>query len=194
MIDIKILKKKVIKVKKYTSLIIVVFLIASLSITCNAYLGDALYRDGVALIEWHAGMASYVSPTQYIHQPGSGTVVTCTYSEFLDGNSLMLYGEMPGITISQKIAVHDNGLALLNRNYTYTITNLLQANYTSHDYVEAADITKIRCDGVIEWCYEKESWRLMGTSTNWDISYYWNVSSHTLINGMTPSVQAQYFQ
>ena len=164
-------------------------------------LGNALYRDGVlGGLEWHAGLVGHANGPMYngsawvIHHPGPDNVVEYgTFTEFLDGNNDK--GELYKSSVSQSTAydifytAHD----LTNEGIAYSYSPMLRSSKSSGK-IHPSDITKIRCDGVVEYCYEYNGVRLQGPddSTNtWDISTAFGADYHP--GSFRPSLQAQCF-
>lgn len=173
----------------------------SVTMGANNRLGNALYRDGVlGGLEWHAGLVGHASGPMYnggawvIHHPGPNNVVQYgTFAEFLDGNNDK--GELYKSSVSQSTAydifytAHD----LTNEGIAYSYSPMLRSSKSSGK-IHPSDITKIRCDGVVEYCYEYNGVRLQGPndSTNtWDISTALGADYHP--GTFRPSLQAQCF-
>lgn len=171
-------------------------------------LGNALYRDGVNFYigtDWHAGLVGHASGPFYqngawvIHHPGGDNVVQYgTFIEFLTDKNGVRHNDMGEFylsSVSQSTAynifftAHD----LTNEGIAYTFSPMLRTSKSSGK-IEPSDITKIRCDGVVEYCYEYNGVRLQGPndSTNtWDISTVIGAEYHPAT--YLPSAQAQCF-
>lgn len=123
----------------------------------------------------------------------SNVVEYGTFTEFLDGNNDK--GELYKSSVSQSTAydifytAHD----LTNEGIAYSYSPMLRSSKSSGK-IHPSDITKIRCDGVVEYCYEYNGVRLQGPddSTNtWDISTAFGADYHP--GSFRPSLQAQCF-
>lgn len=171
-------------------------------------LGNALYRDGVGSlgveIDWHAGLVGHASGPFYqsgewvIHHPGGSAVVQYdTFTTFLTDKNGEVHkdkGEFYLSTVSQSTAydifytAHD----LTNESIAYTFSPMLRTS-KSYGTIEPSDITKIRCDGVVEYCYEYNGVRLQGLSSDnlWNISTVQGAENHPA--SYRPSAQSQCF-
>lgn len=171
-------------------------------------LGNVLYRDGVSSlgveIDWHAGLVGHASGPFYqsgewvIHHPGGSAVVQYdTFTTFLTDKNGDVHNDMGEFylsTVSQSTAydifytAHD----LTNEAIAYTFSPMLRASKSSGT-IEPSDITKIRCDGVVEYCYEYNGVRLQGLSSDnlWNISTVQGAEYHPA--SYRPSAQSQCF-
>lgn len=171
-------------------------------------LGNALYRDGVSSlgveIDWHAGLVGHASGPSYqsgewvIHHPGGSAVVQYdTFKTFLTDKNGKVHNDMGEFylsTVSQSTAydifytAHD----LTNESIAYTFSPMLRTSKSSGT-IEPSDITKIRCDGVVEYCYEYNGVRLQGLSSDnlWNISTVQGAEYHPA--SYRPSAQSQCF-
>lgn len=103
-------------------------------------------------------------------------------------------GEFYLSTVSQSTAydifytAHD----LTNESIAYTFSPMLRTSKSSGT-IEPSDITKIRCDGVVEYCYEYNGVRLQGLSSDnlWNISTVQGAENHPA--SYRPSAQSQCF-
>ena len=132
----------------------------------------------------HGGVVSAVSggaPTYVIHAPGNTvspyTVTEVTISTF-KGDGLDYYGTycMPGTST----ATYSNILVLAELLDDYNVPYVF-THQMDHEHVGSAgsilpkEITYIRCDGVIEYCYEYYDVELLGRTVNG--LYYWDISN-----------------
>lgn len=197
--------KKKLKILLIVSSIILIFL--SFSITSNqshaasGYQGYAVYRDGVvaANIQWHAGLmhqpySNSVDPV--IHAPGSfKNVQKGTWSQFLNGNNFKgLYLPNVSPTSSQRDLIVGKARALVTENISYTyVQPLYYTAATTTGRLSPAEITSMRCDGLVEYVYEFYGFKVYGGST------YWNITTKSVHNreahaGMTPKSQVNYLK
>ncbi len=58
--------------------------------------------------------------------------------------------------------------------------------------IEPYDIASLRCDGLVEYCYEYYGYRVFGSDDSWDISKPGSTFHHSASNIM-PKVQAQQY-
>lgn len=59
---------------------------------------------------------------------------------------------------------------------------------TSYRWIEPSDIITMRCDAVVEFCYEYNGIRLLGPEGAWDISSVTGLEYHSAT--LRPSQQA----
>jgi len=76
-----------------------------------------------------------------------------------------------GLTAEQRLAIASTGAALLAKNIWWTWVDMLDYKWFDWDGT-VDDIDETRCDGVIEYAYEKNGVRVCGGTdpTNWNIS------------------------
>ena len=167
------------------------------------YSGYTVYRDGAALgLNWHAGLM--VAPTAatakcVIHMNDvSDGVKLDTFKNFMDKESNTykgVYKPKSGLTSSKKTAVIATARKLTTENIPYVISQQLDYyNKTSNGTQkgEPSDISNIRCDGVVEYCYEYNGIRIYGNDTYWDISKRsLEAVNHHAATKITPKKQAE---
>ena len=162
--------------------------------------GYAVYRDGVPSERynffWHAGIISGRTinlPDPIIHIGGPDKLVDfCTYEEFLDGNSFMgYYRPETKLSDAQRENVVLTATKLTNYNIGYKIVHQIDYKATG-SIVQPSDIELIRCDGVVEYCYEYNGIRISGGDSSWNISVNSavNLAAHTFI---FPETQAKNY-
>lgn len=198
--------------RKILSVLSVCALLLAISIPSQAatgYQGYAVYRNGVAVIEWHAGLmdkASIEDIYPVIHIGGQGQQVSYAWwHEFTDGtedypysnNSFMGYyrpvSQNP--TSAQRDAVVATARQLASNFIDYTV--LMQMAYdemssTTKTYVQPSDIDAMRCDGVVEYCYEYNGIKIYGGSTYWNIAKWgFDYKNEHIAANVTPRTQAQ---
>ena len=141
--------------------------------------GYAIYRDGAFFAQsgqWHAGIlvtANSQGSNSVIHAPGSGNggkVICYTdWSGFFNGNTYKRTTKAnASMSSGLRNAVIGTAQTLTIYNIGYTV--LSQIDYPVNcygSYIQPSDITAARCDGVVEYCYEKNSFSVYGS----DISY-----------------------
>ncbi len=167
--------------------------------------GYAVYRNGVLPggIEWHTAImdkAHYNTPTYpVIHAPGSsgGNVKFATWSSFIDGNTYQGTYRPKGtaptsaqrdLFVSRTRMLKDDAIPYnLIYQVMYSLTN-------SGSWVDPADITSMRCDGVVEYVFEWYDFRVYGSDTYWDVTKvgFWNQDVHRYPS-VTPKKQASSY-
>ncbi|TCX48938.1 hypothetical protein [Dehalobacter sp. 14DCB1] len=179
-----------------------ILLISSVSsaFAASGYEGYAIHRDGaLGGLNWHAGLMNtpkiipYASPVVHITNI-NGPVVQDTWDNFiLDDTFKGVYRPNSGITSTGRDSVIGMGRVLTTEGLGYT--PLCQIDYYMNGtWVESSELTSIRCDGVVEYCYEWYGYRIFGSDSYWDITRsglsYWNAHSGTAV---TPQSQAQNY-
>lgn len=171
--------------------------------------GYAAYRDGVAgVIEWHAAIMDKASSDDIypvIHADKGSNVGYAWWYEFMNGteeypysnnNFIGYYRPLSNITSSQRDQVTATARSLAADFIGYTVWG--QINYpvdnnpTGKTTVEKSDITAMRCDGVVEYCYEYNNVVIYPKySSYWDISHWSkaNYDEHIAVQ-ITPAIQA----
>ena len=131
------------------------------------------------------------------------TVLLASFSSFLASKTFTGYYisvDIPTLEKRQVIAK----TALRFHNYSITYSALNQIDYAPKNisypgyYVEPTSITKLRCDGFVEYCYERNNVRVFGPSGDadeWNI-YHNLTTSRTVHNTgslstLSPEIQAR---
>ncbi len=195
--------------KKFIYNLITVVLLFSLLICSNGIGaaaavstdGYAVYRDGVAVIEWHAAImnkpsADYSAP--FVHATDDTTVGYGNWKKFLNGKTFQgVYKPITGLTNLQRSYVVSTARRLATDNIAYDFT--CQINYSSDRYgkwVRTSDITTMRCDGVVEYVYEWNDIRIYGSIEKnlWNISWGGkDIQNHHSNFKITPKKQANEY-
>lgn len=183
------------------------------TVTSNlGYKGYAIYRDLGNIAEtfsdwflkhpddWHAGLMDEKYASNYlsvIHMPGIGhDIEWADWSDFV-GN------ETYRGTYKPKQAISDNSRNLIislarelrTKDIGYLFTHQLRATIRPEaTKIEPDDVVDIRCDGLVEYCYEYFGFRVFGNDTYWDISKAsaQNIAHHHE-NNIMPKAQAQQY-
>ena len=170
--------------------------------------GYAAYRDGVAVIQWHAAIMDKASSNDIypvIHARGSNyNVQYGHWYEFMDGlpdypysnnNFIGYYRPKQVMSSAQRDQVTATARSLAADFIGYIVWG--QINYddgynpNNKTTVGVNDIISMRCDGVVEYCYEFNDIRIYGNDTYWDISKWgFNYKDHHNITSVTPRMQA----
>jgi len=147
--------------------------------------GDAVYRQGGWLNgQDHAGI--YCSNCMgggpgIIHITIGGHVDIVSMSDFLAGQSYHYAFSAEGLSALDKQDVVDTALLLAiyyHNDITYTALDMM-LDYSTNDTVNPADIYKLRCDGVVEYCYEWNNisvWGISNTGNMYGDPHRFNVS------------------
>ncbi|MDR2513708.1 MAG: hypothetical protein LBD02_00680 [Christensenellaceae bacterium] len=141
--------------------------------------GYAVFRDGVfTTYVWHAGMMYTSTSASYsvIQASGSGkTVGLVTWSTFMNSGSAS--NTFKGVYRPNQFIsslTRDNAAAMANQlknlSLPYCLAQILQYSApVSNTWVGITNLIAMRCDGVVEWCYEYLGYTIYG-GTDWDIS------------------------
>ncbi len=184
------------------------------------YLGYAVYRDlgfwadlcaAVAFWspnDWHAGLldeeyicytdsnGNIVYPDCVIHMPGwlDEDIDWIKWADFLGGETYRgTYMPKDPLTHNDRLLIAALATELTTKDIQYVAGQ--QMNYYVRDgmtKIEPSDIAVIRCDGLVEYCYEYYGYRVFGSDASWDISKPGNMSHHSAGNIM-PQDQAQLY-
>lgn len=167
--------------------------------------GYAVYRDGVlGPVNWHAGIMDKASKDDIypvIHSAGSGhNVAYGSWDEFMNvSENCSFVGYYRPVsqnpTSTQRDAVNAVARQLAADFIGYTIGAQIaydEDSSTTKAVVQPSDIESMRCDGVVEYCYEYNNIRIYGDDGNWNISKWGGEykSKHEGF-GITPRKQAQ---
>ena len=180
---------------------VIIAIVFSISISAASGLqGYVVYRDGAGFnIDWHAAMV--VKPSlstdinPIVHTTNSlNTVIADTWDDFLDGNEYHGVYTISGIyTSSDRDVIVEDTLWLTEYDIPYTLP--LQVDYSVSDvsgnYVMPRHIEGMRCDGVVEYVFELNDFRIYGSDNYWDVTYKSssNKQEHSILQ-VTPSIQA----
>ena len=176
------------------------------------YKGYAVYRDlgkGAEAFsdmflnhpnDWHAGLMDEKYASDYlsvIEMPGIfDDIQWSNWSDFV--GELTYRG-----TYKPKQAISDNSRNLIislarelrTKDIGYLFTHQLRATIRPEaTKIEPDDVVDIRCDGLVEYCYEYFGFRVFGNDTYWDISKAsaQNIAHHHE-NNIMPKAQAQQY-
>lgn len=79
---------------------------------------------------------------------------------------------------------------VLSRSIPYTTYYLMEYNGYSGSYIYKENVSKFRCDGLVEYCYEWYNFPVQTDVTGkWDISRIDSVNNHSTGGGMSPITQ-----
>lgn len=170
----------------------------------SGHQGYAVYRDGVSSTwvtgGWHAGIMNNPTKsgnTAIIHIPGPGKKVSFTSWSGFKGSNNYKYAYYPKQSVS---STHRNnflalGRKLVDQNIGYNIA--YQVWYTGGadgTKVTPAQVSSMRCDGVVEYIYEYYGYKVFGSSSYWDITKNKRITrgDHSGVS-ITPIKQAQNY-
>ena len=193
-------------IKSIFAIVFSVVLIISLNIAiaeaATGKQGYTIYRDGVlAGFEWHAGIVvepGYSYSNSIVHIAGSGSNVAYTnFSGFEYAYNYTGIYKPSSITNANRDKVVATARALTGKSITYTalgqmdVKSGVQSNGKSR--VEPGDIKSMRCDGVVEYSYERNDVRIYGSNAYWNISVNDNnCLTHHMLTNITPLKQAAF--
>ena len=176
--------------------------------------GYAAYRDGVTTsgfgnFEWHAAIMDKASSEDIypvIHARGYGyNVQYGHWYEFMAGlpdypysnnNFIGYYRPKQVMSNTQRDQVTAKARSLAADFVAYTVVELMDYpvdnNPSGKTTVAVNDISAMRCDGLVEYCYEFNNLRIFGSDSYWDISR-WGVNYKNQHKGtsITPKKQAE---
>lgn len=180
------------KMLRIFSSIIAVALMAAVFVTpasaATGYQGYAIYRDKVVdfIVDnnWHAGIMydpyTSTSSIPLIHTPGKGYVRFATWNDFMNypnqTNTIFMgvYAPKGGIISADRDKVRNMAYKLATDQIGYVLIKQMDVNSsvysTSQSRIEPKDITQMRCDGVVEYCFEYCNYRIFGDDGKWNIS------------------------
>lgn len=166
----------------------------------SGYQGYIVYREGSSFNpDWHTAIV--VEPSliydsyPIVHARGSSYYANVdTWSHFLNGEDYIGLYTVNGIyTSSDRDVIIEDALWLTEYDIPYTWSYQLDYNINSGsgNYVMPSIIDGIRCDGVVEYIFELNNFRIFGSDSDWDISYKssTNKSAHSTLH-VAPSIQA----
>lgn len=199
--------------KIISSVILTIFLLIATITPCSATQnqadwaeGLAIYRDGAFVdYTWHAGIGAgenIKDGFSILHIGGYNQGVTyCSYNEFLNVSAFNnntfkgYYRSVEGFTENKNLIL---STAMSLTNYDIGYTPLRQLKYDVDDcednVVAPENIQAIRCDGVVEYCYEVNECRVFGDDEHWNISIpnEANKQEHEYAN-VTPETQSKQY-
>jgi hypothetical protein len=162
--------------------------------------GYAVYRDGVFYgADWHAALMDdphwNTTTLPVVQAPGgSGYVRWDTWSNFLGGKTYKgTYRPKTAPSSGARDSFVSMGRRLKDEQIPYDW--YYEVNYntsTAGTWVDPGEVTKMRCDGVVEYVYEWYGFRVYGSNDYWDVTRA-NASNRDVhsLPGATPKNQAQ---
>lgn len=176
-------------------------LVAAPACAATGNQGYAVYRDGVfGNYTWHAAIMSlphWNSDTlPVIHHPGTGWVGYGTWPEFIAKKTYQgTYRPKVAPTSANRDSFLSMARRLADERVSYNVAYQVYYNTsTAGTWVDPAEITSMRCDGVVEYIYEWYGFRVYGSNTYWDVTKAGRSSrDHHSGNAVTPKSQAQSY-
>ena len=149
--------------------------------------GYAVYRDGVGIFNMndHAALMNKTNKgasEAVLHAPGSNSAVQFgNWAQFLDGNSFICICKPKNCSMSSALRASFVAKGRELRGISYILLDQIQYAAGNSNLVKPQHITKLRCDGVIEYVYEWYGYRVGGPNGSWNISInQWeNWSAHS---------------
>lgn len=195
--------KKIIKVTLMLFILFIVFVFFSIpSYAATGFEGYAIYHDDVFNFfpDFHAGLMNEAhpkinNPVIHVSSSLSGVVKIDSWSNFLSNEDFQgYYSPSSGITSSGRDLVMATANYLKTQNISYTLSKQIDYPHLFiPGYVRPFDITHMRCDGLVEYCYEYNGYRIFGSDEYWNISTRGsNYKDEHSISNVTPKVQASY--
>ena len=169
-------------ISKLNKILVVIFAFSivsssnSLIQAASNWKGYAVYRDGVFFnLNDHAALMDTENISIYlpiIHAVGSnGTVKFDHWSNFLGNNNYLGIYRPKNVSMTSTIQNSFVAKARELRGISYTVLD--QIFYYIPEtkmWVYPENITKLRCDGVVEYVYEWYGYRVGGADGKWDIT------------------------
>lgn len=165
----------------------------------NGSNGDAVYRDGVVGGYNHAAILKYNSSgSNYVYEAtGSGPITYDSWSVFLNGNNTYLGAFYNPSTQPAGPIVSMAAALQAIPSIRYNLNGQLAYDSTAGTNITPEHITTLRCDGLVEYCYEynySKVWTLNLHPTQWDISVKANVADHFVLGLYGGSSVSPYVQ
>ena len=165
--------------------------------------GCAIFRNGVLAVEWHSAISTVANPRKdknskinIVHAPGPRQCVRKdSWKNFLDGNTFKgFYKSKKGTNKVKRQLIAQLAKKLSTYDIPYCFLDMILVR----DGVKSAVIypeyiSALRCDGVVEYCYEYYGLKLQGGSDDWDITKNKpeNLRAHSLLySWVSPKNQA----
>lgn len=193
------------KVSKALGILLLAVLLVSLP--CHAATGNqgyAVYRDGVlGGLNWHTGIMVEPNSSNYgsaiSHAPGTGSKTGYTsYNGFVNGNKYKgLFRPFKTMSTHERDLVVSTARYIAQKGIPYISTKMMIGNQNNgRDRFYPNDILNLRCDGVVEYCYEYNGIKVCGNDSCWDISKNSKaeIDMHSgLYRAFDPKEQAQQY-
>lgn len=143
-------------------------------------IGCAIFRDGVLVTEWHSAIVTSKKPRgnvkksgNIVHAPGPNKCVKKdTWNSFLDGNRFKgFFKANEGTTKEKRVLIAEMAKKIAAYDIPYCFLDMMQVKEgVTSESVLPEYISALRCDGVVEYCYEYYGLKLQGDDEHWDIT------------------------
>lgn len=158
--------------------------------------GYALYRGGVLLnLNDHAGLLVENNTTSYskpiVHAIGpSGNSQLGSWTDFLDIYTFIGVYKPKNASMSSTACSLFASKARELTGIPYCVLDQIEYSAGTGNYVLPEHVTKIRCDGIVEYVYEWSNHKVGGPANYWDITRNRteNMNEHTGVK-ITPRKQ-----
>lgn len=148
-------------------------------ITATGNQGYAVYRNGAGMnVDEHAGLAiaSYTTNPCVIEMASTQQMRKSTWAQFMGGLSLDdyygVYKPSGGVSSAGRDLTIAAANALYNADPNYVLFAQLgyPASLFGNPRLYAYQVVATRCDGVVEFSYEYNDYKVYGTNSYWNIS------------------------
>lgn len=157
--------------------------LSSQAMAASVVQGYAVHRDGAFFgTTWHAGI---------MDQPSASASKPVTHIGGTNGD----YRPKSGISSVGRDNVVAQARKLTTENIGYTaFAQIAYDPNSTNTWVSPSMVYSIRCDRVVEYCFEYCGYRIYGSDSRWDISRVSqaNLDEHS-VNYITPKSQAQSY-
>ena len=169
--------------------------------------GYAVYRDGVTSggieINWHGAIVASGQGTSGTYAQATGvnhTTGTVSYSGFLGDGTFKGYYQPASLTTytnAQREAVMATANTLSRLRIPYVALDCIKYSgiMLTQEHYNPIDILAIRCDGFVEYCFERNGIRVCGPlhEDAWDITLNDSYAQdcHNGVAAITPRSQAE---
>lgn len=150
--------------------------INSASVRATGNQGYAVYRNGAGMnVDEHAGLAiaSYTTNPCVIEMASTQQMRKSTWSQFTNGKTYYgVYKPSGGISSAGRDLTIAAANALYNADPNYVLFAQLgyPASLFGNPRLYAYQVVATRCDGVVEFSYEYNNYKVYGTNSYWNIS------------------------
>ncbi len=157
-------------------------------------------------LDWHAGLmdepyATSSLPVIHVNSMLSPVVNWSSFDDFLSNNTFQgVYRPKKAMTDYDRGLVIALARQLKDEDIGYILTAQMQATaLPTESKITPDKIQNLRCDGLVEYCYEYYGYRIFGNDQYWDISKSDgnNIMHHAgnplLESNISPKKQAQNY-
>ncbi len=200
-------KVKILSIISLTTFLICCFLFPVNALTSKIQ-GYAVYRDGNGInFDWHAGLMSrydlcYDNSIIHVAKQDGYLIEKCSKEEFV--GELEFFGLYRPISYSSLTEDQKNRMAY---NIKYMAERLMAANIEELGYnlifqawysndtiadgkVNVSELTSLRCDGLVEYCYEFYGCSVYGDNIS---TFDSSIRNNHRYPNITPQKQSKYY-